>query len=154
MFSCKHILPIAMASLLATACASVPSDPESQAKLAANLGPVPAQEPNDEQLSCDDLAAQIHQAQWDISALDLQINRAQNVSTGFAILGAIAGVTGAVANNNSQVQTAAVENVAANTGGAISNGVGMTKAAIRATYQARYDNLVGEFNGKGCPPAT
>jgi hypothetical protein len=149
-----HVLPVVVASILATACATIPNDPESQAKLAANLGPVQRVEPGDNQLACEDLASQIKQTQWDISALNLQIVQAQNASTGFAVLGALAGMSGAYANTFSQAQTAAAENVVANAGGAISGGAGMTKAAIQATYEARYESLVGLFNEKNCPPMT
>ena len=146
-----RILSIAAVSLLATACADVPSDPESQAKLAARLGPVQSTQPGDYQLACSDLGAQISQMDWDISALNLQINQAQNESTGFAVLGALAGMAGVTATNAVQANTAAVEGIAANTGGALSNGAGMTKAAILSTYEARRGTLVGISNGKGCP---
>ncbi len=147
-----RVLPIAVASILATACATIPNDPESQAKLAATLGPVQPVQPGDNQLACADLAAQIKQTQWDISALNLQIAQAQNASTGFAVLGALAGMSGAYANTYAQAQNAVATNVVANAGSALSGAAGMTKAAIQATYQARYENLVGIFNGMNCPP--
>jgi hypothetical protein len=149
-----YIAAVAASSMLLAACADVPSDPESQAKLAAQVVPVQPVQPGDNQLTCDSLAASIRQTQWAISALDLQINEAANASTGFSLLGALSAATGALATNVSQVQTSELEGVVANTGGAISNNVGMSKANIRATYQARYDNLVGIFNGKACTPST
>ncbi len=138
-------------SILLAACADAPSDPESQAKLAANLPPIQAMQPGDNQMDCPTLSGQIKQMQWDLSALDLQIQQAQNTSNGFSLLGTLASVAGAYANTVPQAQTAAAEGVVANAGSAMSANDGMSTAAIRATYQARYDNLVGEFNGKNCP---
>ncbi len=148
------LLPIVVVSILATGCATIPDDPESQAKLAANLGPVQPVMPGDNQLECGDLGAQIKQAQWDISALNLQISQAQNTSNGFALLGALAGMSGAYANTVAQAQNAAAQSVVANAGGAMTSSVGMSKTAVQSTYEARYENLVGIFNGKNCPPAT
>ena len=147
-----YIAAMAASSMLLAACADIPTDPESQAKLAAQIAPVQPVQPGDPQLTCDSISASMRHTQWSISALDMQINQAADASTGFSLLGALSQVGGALASNVSQVQTSEIESVVANTGGALSNNVGMSKANIRAMYQARYENLVGIYNAKACTP--
>lgn len=142
---------LAAVAVLIVGCADIPQDPESQRKLHTALAPVQANEPGDTQLDCATLTEDINQMKWDLSALDLQLKQAQNTSTGFAVLGALAGLSGAYATNLQQVQNATAQGVIANTGGAFTAADGMNKSAIRGTYQARYDALVSDYNIKGCP---
>ena len=151
----KHyacVLVIVATAILAAGCADAPSDPETQAKLAANLAPVEAVQPGDNQLDCNGLSTQISQMNWDISALNLQVNQAQDTHTTSFVLGALAHLDGALATTESQAVFAHVEGAAAHVGAAVSSAQGMSKAAILGTYQARYENLVDLFNSKNCRP--
>ncbi len=150
----KRFIPVLASTTivcgLLSACASMPNDPDTQAQLAATIVPVEARQQGDYQLSCADLSAAIKQTDWSIAALDKQIAQAQNNATGFAVLGALAGLSGSYATNIAQVQNANAQGVVANFGGAMSTGTSMTKQGLRANYEARHDVLMNVFYGKNC----
>jgi hypothetical protein len=146
----EPLASIAILCSLISACVSMPNDPNTRSQLAATIVPVETQQQRDYQLSCADLSAEIKQTDWTISALDKQIARAQNVATGFAVLGALAELGGDYATKNSEAQAANAGGVVANLGGAVSAGTGMTKQALRANYEARHDALMNLFYSKAC----
>lgn len=145
----RHLITLTILGLMAGCATDPASDVETQA-LARHFDPIQAHQINDLQLSCGDLAEQIGTADEAIATLDKQIAHQEQNTTSFSLMGALAGVSGAFANNPLSAQMASAQQTVANTGAQLSTNQTYSTKDLRALYENRHEALMQLYYAKNC----
>lgn len=144
----KLTVCVAIATTLC-GCASMPADPD----LARTFVPVQTHQTADLGLSCPDLQAQITDNEASVAVLDKQIKHDQDQGQLMAMMGAFAGMSGALANNATSAQLANANVTLSDAGVSMSGQQALTKGQLRANLEARHETLIGLFYAHSCTPS-
>lgn len=127
-------------------CASTPPDPD----LSRTFIPVQAHQTKDLNMTCEDLTAEIHQREEEVSALDKQLAFAHKQSQDMAMMAAFSGFSAVTANNAVSAQLASANESLANAAGGMAGQAAMTKDQLRSNLNQRHDALMQIYFARAC----